>query len=256
MKLDENSRSEGAARFRTTRWSVVLLSAQSQAPSSKAALAELCKLYWFPLYAFVRRRGYCPADAQDLVQGFFLHLLDHKSLAEVDPRKGKFRSFLLASIKNYLSKEADRGRCLKRGGNIEFVPLDTKRAEDLYRLEPADFLTAETIFDARWAFALLGEAKNRLRQEYLDSGKMAVFEALKGFVDPVTTETLPSYEEVARQLDVSVPAIKTLIHRLRKRNTAIVREEILRTISDPDDVEAESRELCEALIAAEGQIQP
>jgi len=95
----------------------------------------LCKLYWFPLYAFVRRRGYCPADAQDLAQGFFLHLLDHKSLAEVDPRKGKFRSFLLASMKNYLSKEADRGRCLKRGGNIEFVPLDTKHAEDLYRLE-------------------------------------------------------------------------------------------------------------------------
>jgi DNA-directed RNA polymerase specialized sigma24 family protein len=99
LKLDENSRSEGAAQFRTTRWSVVLLSAQSQAPGSKAALAELCKLYWFPLYAFVRRRGYCPADAQDLAQGFFLHLLDHKSLAEVDPRKGKFRSFLLASIK-------------------------------------------------------------------------------------------------------------------------------------------------------------
>jgi hypothetical protein len=105
-------------------------------PGSKAALAELCKLYWFPLYAFVRRRGYCPADAQDLAQGFFLHLLDHKSLAEVDPRKGKFRSFLLASIKNYLSKEADRGRCLKRGGNIEFVPLDTKRAEDMVKPTP------------------------------------------------------------------------------------------------------------------------
>jgi hypothetical protein len=148
-------------------------------------------------------------------------------------------------------------RCLKRGGQIQFVSVDFSEAEDRYeREEPAESLTPEKIFDARWAFALLGEAKNRLRQEYLDSGKTAVFDALKGFVDPVTTESLPSYEEVAKQLNVSVPGVKTLIHRLRKRNTAIVREEILRTISDPADVEAESRELCQALIAAEGQIQP
>src|SRR6201987_668909 len=157
LNLDHSSPKQKAGRFRTTRWSVVLLSAQSQAPGSKAALAELCRLYWFPLYAFVRQRGYTPADTQDLVQGFFLHLLDHKALAEVDPRKGKFRSFLLASLKNYLSKESDRARCLKRGGNVEFVPLDTENAEEICKFEPADFLTAETIFDARWATALLHE---------------------------------------------------------------------------------------------------
>ena len=256
MKLDENSRSEGAARFRTTRWSVVLLSAQSQAPGSKAALAELCKLYWFPLYAFVRRRGYCPADAQDLVQGFFLHLLDHKSLAEVDPRKGKFRSFLLASIKNYLSKEADRGRCLKRGGNIEFVPLDTKRAEDLYRLEPADFLTAETIFDARWAMTLLNEAMVRLGNECAAQGKAATLQALEPFLDPSNVQVVPSYEQVADQLQVSIGAVKALIHRLRKQFSAILREEVARTVSDPAEINEEIHSLCEALVASEGRLGP
>ena len=257
MKLDHSSTAGRPDQFHTTRWSVVLLSAQSQAAGSKEALTELCKLYWYPLYGHIRRRGFSPDDAQDLTQGFFLDLLEHKALTRADQQKGKFRSFLLASLKNFLSNEAQKARCLKRGGQIQFVSVDFSEAEDRYeREEPAESLTPEKIFDARWAFALLGETKNRLRQEYLDSGKAAVFEALKGFVDPVTTESLASYEEVAKQLNVSVPAVKTLIHRLRKRNTAIVREEILRTISDPADVEAESRELCQALIAAEGQIQP
>jgi len=234
-----------------------LLSAQSQAAGSKEALAKLCNLYWYPLYAHIRRRGFSPDDAQDLTQGFFLDLLEHKALARADQQKGKFRSFLLASLKNFLSNEMQRARCLKRGGQIQFVYVDFSEAEDRYeREEPAESLTPEKIFDARWALALLGEAKNRLQREYVDSGKTALFEALKGFVDPVATESFPSYEEVAKQLDVSVPAVKTLIHRLRKRNTAIVREELLRTISDPADVEAESRELCQALIAAEGRIQP
>lgn len=136
------------------------------------------------------------------------------------------------------------------------MSLDVKDAEDRYgKEEPAESLTPDKIFDARWALALLSEAKRRLRQEYVDTGKTTIFKALKGFVDPVTTKTLPSYEEVAEQLNVSVAGVKTLIHRLRKRNTAIVREEIMRTVSDPADVEAESRELCAALISAEGRIQ-
>jgi RNA polymerase sigma factor (sigma-70 family) len=235
----------------------VVLSAQSQVSGSREALAELCKLYWYPLYGHIRRHGFSPHDAQDLTQGFFLDLLEHKALRRVDQQKGKFRSFLLASLKNFLSNEAQKARCLKRGGQVQFVHVDFQEAEDRYgQEEPAESLTPEKIFDARWAFALLGEAKNRLRQEYLNTGKTAVFEALKGFVDPVTTQRLPSYEEVAKQLNVSVPAVKTLIHRLRQRNTAIVREEIMRTVSDAADLEAESRELCQALIAAEGQILP
>ena len=233
----------------------MLLSAQSQVSGSKEALAELCKLYWYPLYGHIRRYGFSAHDAQDLTQGFFLDLLEHKALARADQRKGKFRSFLLASLKNFLSNEAERARCLKRGGQIKFVYVDFREAEDRYeKEEPAESLTPETIFDARWALALLSEAKNRLRQEYVDIGKIAIFEALIGFMDPVSTKNLPSYEEVAQQLNMSVAGVKTLIHRLRKRNAAIVREEIMRTVTDPADVEAESRELCEALIAAEGQI--
>src|ERR1700722_10832386 len=165
LKPDHSSLAD-AAEFRPTRWSMVLLSAQSEAPGSRAALAVLCGLYWYPLYAFIRRRGYNPEDAQDLTQGFFLHLLDQKALAQIDPLKGKFRSFLLASLQNYLSKEADRARCLKRGGKMQFVPLDEKNAEDRYRLEPTDCVTAEKIFDARWALTLLNEAMSLLCTEY------------------------------------------------------------------------------------------
>jgi DNA-directed RNA polymerase specialized sigma24 family protein len=149
----------------------VLLSAQSQAPGSQAALAELCRIYWYPIYSFVRRRGFSPEDAQDLTQGFFVHLLDHKALSRVSPVKGKFRSFLLASLQNYLSDEADRARCLKRGGKLEFVPLDMEFAEDRYRLVPLDFLTADKVFDARWAMTLMDQAMARLRQEHASQGK-------------------------------------------------------------------------------------
>jgi RNA polymerase sigma factor (sigma-70 family) len=233
---------------------VVLLSAQSHAPGSKTALAELCRLYWYPLYAFVRRRGYSPEDAQDLTQGFFLHLLDHKALAHVDPVKGKFRSFLLASIQNYLAKDADRVHCLKRGGNIEIIPLDTNSAENLYRLEPADHLTAETIFDARWATTLLDEAMTRLGNEYAEQGKSATLQALKPFLDPINVQVLPSYEQLANQLQVTLGAVKTLIHRLRKQYTTFLREEVARTVCDPIEVDEEIHALCEALIASEGRL--
>jgi RNA polymerase sigma factor (sigma-70 family) len=256
VKPNQSSAVDRPGQFHTTRWSVVLLSAQTQVSGSKEALAELCKLYWYPLYGHIRRYGFSAHDAQDLTQGFFLDLLEHKALARADQQKGKFRSFLLASLKNFLSNEAQKARCLKRGGQVQFVSLDLDDAEDRYgKEEPAESLTPDKVFDARWAFALLSEAKRRLRQEYVDTGKTAIFEALKGFVDPVTATALPSYEEVAERLNVSVAGVKTLIHRLRKRNTAIVREEIMRTVSDPSDVEAESRQLCAALIAAEGRIQ-
>ena len=251
MKPDHSSIAD-AAEFRPTRWSVILLSAQSKAPGSRAALAALCRLYWYPLYAFVRRRGYNPEDAQDLTQGFFLHLLDHKALAQVDPLKGKFRSFLLASIQNYLSKEIDRARCLKRGGETEFVPLDAKNGEDRYRLEQTDYLTAEKIFDARWALTLLDEAMSLLSAEYAGQGKMAALETLKPFLNPVDSKAPPSYEQVANQLEVSVGAVRTLVHRLRTRYTALLREEVARTVSDPREIDGEIHALCDALIASEG----
>jgi DNA-directed RNA polymerase specialized sigma24 family protein len=259
LNLDHNSPTQEAGRFRTTRWSVVLLSAQSQVPGSKTALAELCRLYWFPLSAFVRRRGYSPADTQDLVQGFFLHLLDHKALAEVDPHKGKCRSFLLASIKNHLSKETVRARSSKRRGKVEVVPLDTENAEEVCQFEPADFLTAETIltiFDARWVTALLHETMARLANQYTAQGKSAALQSLKPFLAPGGVQVVPSYEQAADQLQVSIVAVKTLIHRMRKQFTTLFCKEVARTMSDPAEIDAEIHSLCEALVASEGRLGP
>ena len=143
----------GAAKqFQTTRWSVVLVSAQSRAPGYKEAFADLCKIYWHPLYGFIRHRGYSPEDAEDLVQGFFLHLVEHKTLSRADRSKGKFRSFLLLLLQNFLSDEAKRARCLKLGGKARFVCINLEEAADRYGLEPVEELTPEKIFDAggRW----------------------------------------------------------------------------------------------------------
>jgi RNA polymerase sigma-70 factor (ECF subfamily) len=163
---------------------------------------------------------------------------------------------LLASLQKYISNEAERARCLKRGGKVEFVPFDVEGAEDRYSLEQADRLTPEKIFDARWAMVLLGEAMNRLSHEYIAQGKATTFQTLKMFLDPINTKKLPSYEEAAVELNVSVGSIKTLIHRLRKQYTVFVREEIARTVANAVDVDAEIHELCEAVIATEGWVTP
>src|SRR3984893_12196668 len=227
---------------------------QSQSQGGQSALAELCRLYWYPLYVFARLSGHSPDDAQDLIQGFFLHLLEHRAPTGVDRLKGKFRSFLLASLQNYLSDELARACCLKRGGNEEFLHLDAEDAEERYRLEPVEFLTAEKIFDARWAMTVLGEAMNQLRQEYANEGKASTFETLKVFLDPINSIAPPSYEEVAHQLQVSMGGVKTLIHRLRKQYTALLREEVGRTVCDPVEIDEEIHALCEALVASEGRL--
>lgn len=254
MNPEHASITDDPARFRTTRWSAILVAAQSHLPGSQAALSQLCRLYWYPLYAFARRRGYVPYDAQDLTQGFFLHLLEHRALKHVHPVKGKFRSFLLASFQNFLSDEADRARCLKRGGNREFVFLDAEDAENRYRLEPRDQLTAEKIFEARWAMTLLTQAVERLRDEYVARGERSRFEVLKVFVGVDEGKSPPPYEEVAKLLGVSTSAAKTLIHRFRKQYTAILRQEVARTVTDPAEIDDEIRALCDALVVAEGRL--
>ena len=225
---------------------------QGQAQGGQSALAELCRLYWYPLYVFARLSGHSPEGAQDLMQGFFLHLLEHRAPAGVNRLKGKFRSFLLASLQSYLSDELDRARCHKRGGNEEFVHLDAEDAEERYRLEPVEFLTAEKIFDARWAMTVLGEAMNQLRQEYANEGKASTFETLKVFLDPINSITPPSCEAAVHQLQVSLGGVKTLIDRLRKQYTALLREEVGRTVCDPAEIDGEIHALCEALVASEG----
>ena len=256
MKRDHGPPAEGAASFHTTRWTMVMRAAQSQAQGGQSALAELCRLYWYPLYIFARRRGHSPEDAQDLTQGFFLHLLERRALTGVDRLKGKFRSFLLASFQNHLSDVGDRARRYKRGGDKEFVRLDAEGAEERYRREPVEFLTAEKIFDARWAMTVLGEALKRLRQEYATAGKTSTFEALRVFLDPNSSTAPPSYDEVANRLELSTGGVKTLIHRLRKRYTALLQEEVGRTVSDPSEIDEEIHALCEAVIASEGRLGP
>jgi RNA polymerase sigma factor (sigma-70 family) len=230
--------------------------AQSQAEGAEVALAELCQIYWYPLYIFARRRGYSPNDAEDLTQGFFLHLLTDRALAGVDPLKGKFRSFLLACFQNHISDVVDWNHRVKRGGNKEFVQLDAEDAEERYSSEPVEFLTAEKIFDARWAMTVLGEATKRLRQEYIAAEKGSTFEALESFLDPNSALALPSYEDMAKRLGLSASGVKTLVHRMRKRYRTLLRQEVGRTVSDPATIDEEIRALCEALMASGGRLGP
>ena len=253
MNQSENVADRQEGQFRTTNWSVVLLSAQSHLPGSQPALAELCRLYWYPLYAFVRRRGYSAEDAEDLTQGFFLGLLERKSLRKATPEKGKFRSFLLASLKNYLIDAFHRSKSVKRGGHVQFVALDLESGEERYLGEPVRAVNPESAFDARWATTLLNHVMGRLRDEHTAQGKVSLFNTLESFLDPTNSAALPSYEEVARRLQTSLAGAKTLIHRFRKRHSEILREEVSRTVSDPQTVDEEIHALCEALIAADGQ---
>lgn len=254
MRLNESSAGIGAGQFRTTCWSAVLLSAQSDAAGSDIAREELCRLYWYPLYAFVRRRGNSPEDAKDLTQGFFLSLFDRKALGQVTPLKGKFRSFLLACLKNYLSAEFHRENAIKRGRTFEFVSLDFESGDDRYSNVPSDALTPEKVFDARWAITLLRLVMDQLRVEYGSRGKSAIFDTLKPFLDIGNMAGLPTYEAVAEKLRIGQGAVKTLIHRFRKRHGQILRETVSQTVTEPEEVDDEIRALCDAVIAAEGLV--
>jgi DNA-directed RNA polymerase specialized sigma24 family protein len=256
LKPSDDSDAGKGGQFMTTRWSAVLLSAQSQAPGSDRAREEFCQLYWYPLYAFVRRRGYNADDARDLTQGFFLFILSRKALQRATPEKGKFRSFLLGSLKNYLANVYQHENAIKRGGKIDFVPVDFSDGEDRYSREPADSLTPEKIFDANWAMTLLGRAIERLKEEYSAQGKGIIFETLRPFLDLSGIAQAPSYEVAAEKLNVTGAGVKTLIHRLRKRYSEILREAVAQTVTDPSEIDDEIRSLCDALIASEGRLRP
>ena len=242
--------------FHTTRWSVIAAAAERASPNNQEALAELCRRYWYPIFAFARRSGYDVHDSKDLTQSFFEHLLEQNALNRATPARGRFRTFLLASFQNEISHSREKARAIKRGGGYEIISLSAEAAEDRYWHEPADNLTAEKIFEARWAMTVLTEAMRRLSEEYTSQGKTATFEALKSFLDPINAKTAQSYEQAADGLGVSVGAAKTLIHRLRKRYTALLREEVAHTILDPADIDEELRALCDALIASEGRLDP
>ena len=233
--------------FATTRWSVVLAAGQGGTTHSQAALGKLCQTYWYPLYAYVRRRGHSPEDAQDLTQEFFAQLLERQALAKADPNRGRFRSFLLGSLNHFLANEWQKARAQKRGSGRELLSLDWAAAEDRFDLEPADHAAPDRIFEKQWALTLLSEVLNRLEQEYRGAGKADWFLELKQTLMGVR-ESQP-YVELANRLGVSESAVKVAVHRLRKRYRELVREEIAGTLAGPQDVEPEMRHLFSVLAA-------
>lgn len=251
MKAVPGTLREGGAPFLTTHWSVVAACEDPSSAVAEVALTQLCRDYWPPLYSFVRRRGYSPADAQDLVQGFFAFLLQSKAYAQTDPCKGKFRSFLLASLKHYLSDVRDREDALKRGGGYKFVFLDEEinAAETLYAGESSTAnLDEEQAYERRWASMLLARALDRLKADFAAGAKGRIFEALQPFLTGGVG--LPSQEETAARLEMPVETLRSHLSRLRARYRDFLREEVARTIALTDDVDEELRHLCQVLIAA------
>ena len=244
MSNDEEDFSAGG-QFTTTRWSLVLAAAGTKDNQGREALAKLCHVYWYPLYAFVRRQGHGPHDAQDLTQAFFTRLLEKDYLADVDRSKGKFRSFLLAALKHFLSNEWARAKTLKRGGGRKRFSLDTMTAEKRYRLEPETDTTPERLFEQRWALTLLDLVLDRLGQEYEASGKRELFDQLKGCL--MGRRDAQPYAELAARLSMTEGAVRTAVHRLRQRYRGVLRDEIAQTVADPAEIDDEIRLLFAAL---------
>jgi RNA polymerase sigma-70 factor (ECF subfamily) len=232
------------AHFATTHWSLVLAARDRAEPGAADALASLCALYWYPLYAYVRRRGHDADAAHDLTQEFFTRLLEKDFLAAVDRGKGKFRSFLLAACTHFLANEHDRARAKKRGGGRPLLSLDAADAEGRYRAEPAGGLTPEKLFERRWALALLDQVMARLRGEFEAKDKGRLFDRLRGFL---VGEKGTGYRQAADELGLSEGAVKVAVHRLRQRYRELLHEEIGRTVAEPGQVEEEVRDLFRAL---------
>ena len=247
---DTDSVPASARQFATTRWSAVLAAGKPDSPEAARALDQLCRIYWFPLYAWVRRQGHSAHDAQDLIQGFFARLLEHKDLAAVDPARGKFRSFLLAALKHYVANERDRALAWKRGGRHELVSLELDTAESRYGAEPVDRLSADLLYDRRWALTVLEQVMARLRDEFKQRGKEALFDELKSCL---MGERLDQpYADLAAHLRVSESAVKVAVHRLRRRYRELLRDEIAQTVGDADSVDDELRHLMAVLAGGGG----
>ena len=248
MKATPGTVQEGGASFTTTHWSVIAQSALTDLAEATNALAQLCERYWPPIYSFIRRRGYAPSDAQDLTQSFFAYFLRTKVYARADPVHGRFRSFLLASVKNFLANDWDREQALKRGGDYQFVSLNSETAEAFYDAASALDSTAEHLFDLRWATTVTTGALNSLRQELEAEGKVKLFEQLSSFL--TGGSVIPSYDEVSARTGLPRATVKTHVHRLRLRYREIVRGQVARTVSSPDEIEEELRYLCNILVEA------
>ncbi|MGO8764458.1 MAG: RNA polymerase sigma factor [Limisphaerales bacterium] len=233
--------------FATTQWTVVLAAGDRRSPESSRALEELCRAYWFPLYAYVRRHGHSREDAEDLTQAFFSRLLEKNFLADLDSGRGKFRAFLLAALKHFLANEWDRSQRQKRGGGQTHLSLDWKTADSEFQVAATNELPPDQAFDREWALALLAQVIERLQNEFAADGKSRLFEHLKIFLTAGKGEI--SHAVLAQKLDMNETAVRVAVHRLRKRYRQLLRREIAQTLTDPAMVDEEMRALFGAFSA-------
>jgi RNA polymerase sigma-70 factor (ECF subfamily) len=238
--------SAGAWVFTTTHWSVVL-EAQGESPAAQEALEKLCRIYWRPIYSFVRRQGIRPEEAKDITQGFFAQLLERRSLSAVRKEKGRLRSYLLAALKYFLTDEQRRAMAIKRGKGRRLIPLEELRADERIEMEPADPVTAEMIYERRWALTVLEQVLGRLKNEYRTAGNAALFDSLKQLLPDEPGS--PSQAEIAAQLGVTENAVRQAFYRFRQRYQSLLREEIAHTVATPGDIEDELRHLIAVLEA-------
>jgi RNA polymerase sigma factor (sigma-70 family) len=233
----------GPSQFPTTRWTLVVAAGDPHRKEARSALVYLCENYWYPLYAYLRRRGYSADEAQDLTQEFFVRVLEGRYLDRADPEKGRFRSFILTSLKFFVADEEDRQRARKRGGGV-LVPFAFSSGEERYQREPAHDETPERIFERRWALSVLDRVVERLRNEFVHHGRPEHFERLKIFL---LGQSDAPYAALASEMNTSEGAFKVAIHRLRKRYRELFRQEIADTVADPAEVESELRFLAAVL---------
>ncbi len=243
MTTEHSSDSTSAPRdiFATTRWTVVLTAGQRHTPQSDEALGQLCRIYWFPLYAYVRRRGHSKADAEDSVQAFFARFLAKNYLEGLSAERGRFRAFLLASLKNFLINEWKKSQRLKRGGGDTVLSLDWETADTKFQVADSTEPSPDKAFDREWAVTLLATVIERLRAEWDDDGKATQFEALKIFL--TAGKGAVAHADVARSLGMDEGAVRVVVHRLRKRYRELLRDEIAHTLADPAQVDEEMRAL-------------
>lgn len=244
-KIRRNSISTGRPRFATTHWSVVLAAGKSSAPRQKQALETLCQSYWFPLYAYLRRRGYETHQAEDLTQAFFAHILEKKDLRTADPKCGKFRSFLLVRLKGFLSDERDRSQAKKRGGGQKILSLAIQNAEGQYALELSSQLSPEMLFEKSWALKVLERTMDRVEAGMAKKGKQELFDHLKVYL--TTDKDAVPYQNVATELGMTEGSVRVAVHRLRRRYRKLLRDEIAQTVGDEDQIDEEMGSLFAAV---------
>ena len=244
-KIYQDSLSHKNAQFATTRWSIVTAAGDSDSPKHQEALNSLCQTYWFPLYAYLRRNGHDAQEAADFTQAFFAQLLDKKYLRSVQPRPGKFRSFMLTALKHFVANQYKYEKAKKRGGGRNIFSLNYEQAEDRYALEPATDMSPEKLFERSWALTVLYRTMDRLEAEQIAKNRTQLFQGLRAYL--VADKDSVPYQDLASDLNMTEGAVRVAVHRLRKRCKEILRDEVAQTVAMPEEIDEEIRGLFNAL---------